>query len=604
MDIRHLPENLINQIAAGEVIERPFSVVRELVENSIDAGATQITVSVRDGGKSHIKIVDNGIGMNRENLIRSVDRHATSKLPEDDLVYIASLGFRGEALPSIGSVARLSLTSRTQNNSEGWQLTVEGGKKSDPIPAAHPVGTTVEVRDLFFATPARLKFLKSSQSENIAIKDVLVRLAMAYPEIGFTFNQDNISRFSVPPITQGHFLNARIDRIAALLGRDFKENTMPLESRRDDGFSLFGFASLPTFHKATAQNQYLFVNGRPVQDKTLKGALRGAYNDVMDHNRCPVAILFVEAPPEDVDMNVHPAKSEVRFRDSGIVRGMIIGTIKNTLMEHGHQSAPSVSQSALGAFEKPDISPIHSGTRLHQSTTARPGGFYDSSRTQTALHSFAPAARTENQVDGTAQENSALSEHPLGAAKAQLFKNYIIAQAEDGLVIIDQHAAHERLTYERIKNDLHQSGVARQGMLIPEIVDLDEASISALMDNVEDLKKLGLVIASFGKGSVSVEEVPAMLGNRVDWQSLVRDIAETLQDIDNTQNLLQDHLWALCSRMSCHGSVRSGRILNADEMNNLLRAMENEALSGQCNHGRPTYVKLSLQEIEKLFGRK
>ncbi|MBX2834243.1 MAG: DNA mismatch repair endonuclease MutL [Micavibrio sp.] len=611
MRIRYLPETLINQIAAGEVIERPFAAVKELVENSIDAGSKRIDISLRDGGKSLILINDDGCGMDADELKACVDRHATSKLPGEDLVNIAHMGFRGEALASIGAVARLKVSSRAQGAAEAFEVSVEGGKKSEVQPSSHPEGTQIKVRDLFFATPARLKFLKSERSEYLAVKDVILRLAMASPHIAFSLSNDG---------KEGVKLPATLDpqsRLAAIMGKDFGENSMPIEAQREE-FKLSGFAGLPTLHRGNAQHQYLFVNGRPVRDKLLTGCVRGAYADVLHGGRHPLLALFLDVPASDVDVNVHPAKAEVRFRDPAMVRGLIISALKHAIHAHGTTSSSSVSMGALGRF-KPEGT--DSGPALPYSRGSTPavprsyaygGGMREASALQYepyASTSFpaqssmavdmAPAARAEPQYVQAVQEES----FPLGSARAQLHENYIVAQTEDGMVIVDQHAAHERLVYEKFKTQMEQSGIERQGLLTPEIVDLDEADVARLLKHAEKLEKLGLEVEPFGSGAVAVQSVPSLLGAKPNIHALIRDMADEIAEHGNAL-ALEERLNHILSTMACHGSVRSGRRMNADEMNALLRQMEKTPLSGQCNHGRPTYIELSLADIEKLFGRR
>lgn len=608
--IRHLPDTLVNQIAAGEVIERPSAVVRELVENAIDAGATHIHIQTRDGGQNLIQISDNGIGMSVQDLENCVERHATSKLKTDDLLNIHTLGFRGEALPSIGAVSRLTIQTRQEDDDQAWEIKVEGGKKTPPSPTAHPLGTSVTVKDLFYATPARLKFLKTPATENRYIQDVVKRLAMAYPVVGFQLTIDGKEKFNLLP--QKNFQDGQLQRLKDILGADFADNAVVVDTKRDD-VDLFGLAGLPTHGKATSQYQYLFVNNRPVTDKMLVGALRGAYRDVMERGRYPMAVLFLRLPATQVDMNVHPAKAEVRFRQSDLVRGLIVGGVKQTLHTHGGETAPSVSQAALGSFTSASLGlapsgyqplPASSGQRVSAAGLSEARRVADSiSHKQNTFGEFAqtPSAKIE-PISTT--EQAPENDHPLGAARAQVFENYIVAQAEDGLVIVDQHAAHERLVYEKIKTQLEENGVEKQGLLLPEIIDLDEEDIALLTAVSDDLAKLGLTIEPFGNGSIAVQDVPALLGNRLNLQGMVRDLVDQLRDDHNTENLLETKLYALCSTMACHGSVRSGRRLSGEEMNALLRSMENTPNSGQCNHGRPTYVKMSFHDLEKLFGRR
>ena len=602
MTIRLLPSNLVNRIAAGEVVERPSSVVKELVENAIDAGATRIDVVLRDGGRSEITVADNGRGMSKDELALAVERHATSKLPDDDLERIATLGFRGEALPSIASVSRFAIASRASGADEAWRLSVEGGVKGRPEPAAHPEGTRVEVRDLFYATPARLKFLKTERTELFQAVDAVNRLAMAHPEIAFTLKDGDASKIKLPA-SAGDLFAARLDRLAAIMGRDFRDNALPIDAARE-GIRLTGFAGLPTLNRGNAALQYLFVNGRPVRDKLLYGAIRGAYQDFLARDRHPLVALFVEAPGDTVDVNVHPTKAEVRFRDPGLVRGLIVGALRQALAEAGHRASTTVADAALGALRR------HEGTRPdlpYGQSTGVPRGLaesavrYQAPPAQGGLATFdRPSAPPDAGM--AADETPAAVDHPLGAARAQLHETYVVAQTRDGLVIVDQHAAHERLVYEKMKESLGRTGVARQGLLIPEVVELDEASADRLAARAGELAELGLVLERFGEGAVVVREVPALLGP-TDVQGLVRDLADELAELGETL-ALKERLEEVCGTMACHGSVRAGRRLNGQEMDALLRQMEATPHSGQCNHGRPTYVELKLADIEKLFGRR
>jgi len=608
MTIRLLPANLVNQIAAGEVVERPASAVKELVENAIDAGAGRIDVVLAEGGQALISVTDDGCGMRPDELELAVERHATSKLPDDDLFDIKALGFRGEALPSIGSVARLRLTSRPKGADSAWTLLVEGGAKGQPEPAAHPFGTRVEVRDLFFATPARLKFMKSPRAELGHAKDVLERLAMAHPRIGFSLADEARSILKFPPCG-GDDETARIERLAAVLGRDFGPASLSVEAERE-GIRLSGRIGLPTFNKATAVGQYLFVNGRPVRDRQLNGAVRAAYQDVLAHDRHAVLALFLSLPPDTVDVNVHPAKAEVRFRDPGLVRGLIIGAIKHALANAGHRAAQpsSVGLGALGAFRPQSAVPLTQHQPSFASWTPPPRPSYAQVEQAAVaqapfaaplgLSEFIPQGRVAELPPDAPEEPS----YPLGVARGQVHNTYIIAQTEDGLVIVDQHAAHERLVYERMKEAMAAGGVARQGLLIPEVVELDERAIGRLLARSTDLEAMGLVLEPFGPGAVAVREVPALLGD-CDVKGLVQDLADELEEWGETLSL-QDKLAHVCGTMACHGSVRAGRKLNGAEMNALLRQMEATPHSGQCNHGRPTYVELKLADIEKLFGRR
>jgi DNA mismatch repair protein MutL len=598
MSIRRLPDHLVNRIAAGEVVERPASAVKELVENSIDAGATRIEVVIRDGGKSLIAVTDNGCGMTHDELILAVERHATSKLADDDLQHIDTLGFRGEALPSIASVSRFAITSRTQGADSAWTLAIDGGTMQAPVPAAHPEGTRVEVRDLFYATPARLKFLRTDRTESQRIAEALNRLAMAHPEIGFQLRDEERKRIDLAP-ENGDLLDAKLERLSRVMGREFAENALVIDAERA-GARLTGYAAVPTLNRANAQQQYLFVNGRPVTDRLLIGAVRGAYADFLARNRHPMVALFLELDPNLVDVNVHPAKSEVRFRDPGLVRGLIVGALKHALAEAGHRASTTVSQAALGAVRQGGGAVPSYGYRPQ---TPSRGMSENVIAFQAPLDRAAPAARIESGSgtdDGTEALDS--SDYPLGAAKAQLHATYVIAETEDGLVIVDQHAAHERLVHERMKKALAADGVKRQALLIPEVIELDPDAVGRLSDRAHELAELGLVLEGFGEGAVVVREVPALLG-AADVQSLVRDLADELAELGETF-ALKERLDEVCGTMACHGSVRAGRLLNATEMNALLREMEATPHSGQCNHGRPTYVELKLADIEKLFGRR
>jgi DNA mismatch repair protein MutL len=620
--LRRLPDGLINRIAAGEVVERPASAVKELVENSLDAGAGQVDVTLRDGGRALILVADDGHGMSPEELQLAIDRHCTSKLQGDDLVNIAALGFRGEALPSIGAVSRLTLASRAQGAEAAWQIRVEAGEAGPVEPARLPKGTRVEVRDLFYATPARLKFLKQPRTELSHVQDTLQRLAMAHPHVGFTLTDGDRQVLRYPPAGGDDLFDARLARLSAVMGRQFADNAMAIHAERE-GLGLTGYAGLPTLNKANAQSQYLFVNGRPVKDRLLQGALRGAYQDVLARDRHPMAALFLELPAAEVDVNVHPAKAEVRFREPGLVRGLIVSAIRHQLAEAGHRASGSVAEQALGAF-RPESAPAapQGGSRGPGSYAYAPGrtesgwgGAYGSGQPAYATAGMREAAQAYHaplpEMDAgpsaraeapAAEPEAPAADHPLGAARAQLHENYIVAQSARGLVLVDQHAAHERLVYERMKAELAERGVARQGLLIPEVVELEERAAQRVADRAAELQRLGLTIEAFGGGALVVREVPALLGE-VDVQGLVRDLADELEESDDTLSL-EDRLHRVCSRMACHGSVRSGRRLNIDEMNALLRQMEATPKSGQCNHGRPTYIELGLADIEKLFGRR
>ena len=606
MTIRLLPESVVNRIAAGEVVERPAAVVKELVENALDAGAHQIDVVLRDGGRTHVAVTDDGCGMTADELVLAVERHATSKLPDDDLTRISTMGFRGEALPSIGAVSRLTITSRLRDG-EAWQLLVEGGRKGAPQPASHAYGTRVDVRDLFYATPARLKFLKTERTELDHALDAVQRLAMAHPEVAFSVSDGERVRFACASETDLTGDDAALlRRLATVMGRDFSENALAVDAQRD-GVRLFGFAGLPTLNRNTTRHQYLFVNGRPVRDRLLHGAVRGAYQDFLARQRHPLVALFVEIDPELVDVNVHPAKTEVRFRDAGVVRGLIVGALRHALAQAGHRASTTVADAALGALRPATGLPYPgraayptAGSAVSHELAEAAAAYYAPLEGQIPGLDGAPATAPVSQVDGDAAMASV--EHPLGAARAQLHETYIVAQTADGIVIVDQHAAHERLVYERMKKALDNGGVTRQGLLLPEVIDLDDAIATRLAERAEELAELGLVLEKFGSGAVVVREVPALLG-QTDVRALVRDLADDLAEMD-TALALRERLEEVCSTMACHGSVRAGRQLNAAEMNALLREMEVTPHAGQCNHGRPTYVELKLADIERLFGRR
>ncbi|HEX6102202.1 MAG TPA: DNA mismatch repair endonuclease MutL [Alphaproteobacteria bacterium] len=591
MTIRRLPAELVNRIAAGEVVERPAAAVKELVENAIDAGASRIDVALRDGGLSLILVTDDGSGMSPEELALAIERHATSKLPDDDLVHIRSLGFRGEALPAIGAVSRLTITSRRRGASDCWSIVVEGGAVGGVTPAAGGEGTRVEVRDLFYATPARLKFMKTARTELDHAVDIVQRLAMAHPAIAFTLSDGERVRLRLPAAS-GDAEAARLDRLGAALARDFAENALAIAAARE-GHLLSGFAGLPTLNRATAAGQYLFVNGRPVRDKLLLGAVRGAYQDFLARDRHPVLALFLELPPESVDVNVHPAKAEVRFREAGLVRGLIVGALKHALAEAGHRASTTVAASTLSAIRPaPYAQPAYA---LPQ----RPGA----GLAERAQAFYAPLPGTgAPAAPPPAAPAAELASFPLGAARAQLHGTYIVAETPDGLVIVDQHAAHERLVYERMKSALANGGIARQALLLPEVVELEEGACARLVARAGELAELGLVLEPFGAGAVVVREVPAMLG-QIDAAGLVRDLAEELAELGDAL-ALKERLEEVSSTLACHGSVRAGRRLLPDEMNALLRQMEATPGSGTCNHGRPTYIELKLADIERLFGRR
>lgn len=610
MTLRRLPENIVNQIAAGEVVERPASAVKELVENAIDAGATKIDVVMREGGRTLITVTDNGRGMNAAELELCFERHATSKLPDDDLVHIQNLGFRGEAIPSIASVSRMTITSRNDGDKNAWTLSVEGGRKGTLEPVGAPQGTRVEVRDIFFATPARLKFLKTVRSEFGAALDVIRRLAMAYPAIAFTLADERRVALRVNS-AQGDMFEAWLDRLGAIMGRDFADNSIRINAERD-GIKLSGYAGVPTFNRGNATMQFMFVNGRPVRDKLFTGAVRGAYMDLLARDRHPLLALFLDVPADHVDVNVHPAKAEVRFRDAGGVRGLIVGGLRHALAEQGHRASSTISGQALGAFQAQPIPPPFQSRVQNadhgQWRDGADGGMTRSLADQAYVYQAplsspgqpqAPGSPLSPEQQGQVQE---LQAYPLGAARSQLHETYIVSQTTSGLILVDQHAAHERLVMERMKKQLAKKEVARQILLLPEVVELDEVAANRIAERAEELAEMGLVLELFGIGAIVVRETPAMLGE-CNIKGLVQDLSDDLGELD-TALALKDRLDDVCATMACHGSVRAGRRLNIDEMNALLREMEVTPHSGQCNHGRPTYVELQLSDIEKLFGRR
>jgi DNA mismatch repair protein MutL len=611
MPVRQLSEGIVNRIAAGEVVERPASVVKELIENALDAGATRIEVVTDGGGRRLIRVTDDGAGMTRADLALAVERHATSKLPDDDLNDIRTLGFRGEALPSIGAVARLAITTRHAGEPHAWAITVDGGDKSEVKPGALGEGTRVEVRDLFYATPARLKFLKSDRSEAEAIREVVRRLAMSRPDVAFTLAGEERA-----PVTWAAALPGppgRLARLADILGSEFRANAVELRAGGDGPagtsrgrIAIDGFAGLPTLTRANSLGQYLFVNGRPVRDKLLIGVVRAAYADYLPRDRHPIVALFVTLDPREVDVNVHPAKAEVRFRDPALVRSLLIRALQEALTRDGRRAASTGGSDTIAAF-RPDTLP-RQGWDWRRSP-ARPDARSFAMRGNTAL-GLAEAAQAAFEVGAPAADARVeaappapdLLERPLGAARAQVHESYIVAQTRDGLVIVDQHAAHERIVYERLKAALDQRGVARQILLIPEIVELDEADVEQISARAGELARYGLAVEPFGPGAVAVRETPALLGE-INAQALVRDLAEHMAEWDEALPL-ERRLMHVAATMACYGSVRAGRRLKPEEMNALLREMEGTPNSGQCNHGRPTYVELKLTDIERLFGRR
>ena len=603
--IRQLDDAAINRIAAGEVVERPASAIKELVENAIDAGARRISVDIADGGKTLIRVTDDGCGMTGDDLPLALSRHATSKIDGTDLLNIHSFGFRGEALPSLGAVGRLTITSRAQGH-DGVQISVSGSAETPVKPAALNRGTVVELRDLFYATPARLKFMRTDRAELGAVVDIIKRLAMAEPAIGFSLRDvsDGKDRilFRVDP-ESGDLFDALHGRLRQVLGAEFAENALPIDATRD-GVRLTGYAALPTYSRGAAVMQFFFVNGRPVRDKLLLGALRGAYADFLSRDRHPAVALFIDCDPHLVDVNVHPAKSEVRFQDAGSVRGLVVSSLRHALANAGHRSSTTVAGATLGAMqpEKPH-QPIYQMDRPSQSARSASYTYQAPSAeaASTASFGFAETPAVSARVEQVIETQTPDPSHPLGAARAQVHENYIIAQTETGIVIVDQHAAHERLVYEKLKSQMRENGVAAQALLIPEIIELSSHKAALILGLADELAALGLGIEPFGGSAIAVRETPAILGS-VNATALIRDVLDELADWGDSQ-LVQSKIEAILSRVACHGSIRSGRQMRAEEMNALLRDMERTPHSGQCNHGRPTYVELKLSDIERLFGR-
>ena len=602
MPVKQLPETLINQIAAGEVIERPASAAKELIENAIDAGATRIEIATAGGGKSLVRITDNGCGMDTADLDLAVRRHCTSKI-SDTLDDIRTLGFRGEALPSIGSVAKLTITSRRQGDPEGAQVTVAGGRMSPVRPAAANTGTVVEVRDLFFATPARLKFLKSERAEAAAITEMVKRMAIAFPSIRFVLSGPDRSTLELSATGDD-----QLARIAQILGPEFRDNAIEIDAERED-VSLKGFVGVPTFNRGNSAHQYAFVNGRPVQDKLILSAIRGAYAETVPSGRYPVAVLSIQLDPAFVDVNVHPAKADVRFRDPGLVRGLIVGAIREALAREGSRASTTGGYGLMRAFrtgtdqarapwhaDQSPSRPLAEGRGFSEGQQAAFDSLTVPSGRTDAPDQPEPISRAENTDSPISFAN-----HRLGAARAQLHEKYIVTQTDDALVIVDQHAAHERLVFEEMRKALDAGRLVSQALLIPEIIDLPEEDCDRLMAHAHDLDRFGLAIERFGPGAVAVRETPAMLGE-INAAQLVRDLADEIAEW-NTAGGLRSKLEHVAATMACHGSVRSGRRLRPEEMNALLRQMEATPGSGQCNHGRPTYIELKLSDIERLFGR-
>ena len=615
MPIRILPDNLINQIAAGEVIERPASAVKELVENAIDAGATSIEITLVDGGKSLIVVNDNGKGMSKEDLALSIERHATSKLPDNDLFNINFLGFRGEALPSIASVAKLTITSRRKDDDSAWKISVAGGDVTPVAPVAANCGTKVEVRDLFYATPARLKFLKTGAGETAHCVDIINHIALANPNISFYLYDDKKKRISFNAGGED-LAKARLERINEIMGEDFASNSIAINSSRD-GVSVSGFISLPTFNKANSLSQFMFVNNRPVRDKTLLGALKAAYQGVLEIGRYPVCALFFEVNPQLVDVNVHPTKAEVRFFDGNSIRGLMISAIRNALAKGAAQTAQtdelvqmlnnSVSQKSEGIEFFHDSVSLPSTIMPSRPLSVRPQSrrLSTSSARRSSPSPIDIMPQFSNNISVRAEEAVDDCEQNvgiLGAAKAQIHNTYIVSQTEDSMIIVDQHAAHERIVMEKFKELMAKKEKApTQMLLIPEVVDLSLSEKSAIMENAKQLAEFGLIIEEFGAQGIIIREVPALIAN-CDVKSLIHDLSEQISEWGK-DSALEEKINSFCATMACHGSVRAGRSLNLAEMNKLLRDMENTPNSGQCNHGRPTYFELKIKDIDKLFHR-
>ncbi len=621
MSIRRLPEHLVNRIAAGEVVERPASALKELVENAIDAGASRIAIALGGGGTTSIEVADDGCGMGPADMALALERHATSKLPGEEIEAVTTLGFRGEALPSIASVARLTVESRVRGE-DGWSRVVDNGRLEGEGPAALPPGTRIRVEHLFARIPARRKFLRSERSEYAACLDVVKRLAMARPDIGFTLEHDGRRVLALPPGED------RPARVAALTDRALADNSLAVDYGRG-AVRLGGVAGLPTFNRGVADHQYLFVNGRPVKDRLLIGAVRAAYQDLLARDRHPVLALFIDLPGAEVDVNVHPAKTEVRFRDPANIRGLIIGGLRHALNEAGHRSAQQPSAAALGNWQAGgDLAPalevagaelpsplargsgaegvqpgqLRFGGPRHHSFVLPPHPNPLPTGEGTGVHdhraAYAPSARAEAAAEAPPDAQA----FPLGVARGQVAATYIVAEAQDGLVLVDQHAAHERLVLERMRRAMANGGVARQALLLPEVVELDEPACDRIEARIDELAEMGLEVERFGPAAILVRATPAMLGAG-DVKGMIADLADELAAFDEALSL-KERLDHVAATMACHGSVRAGRILSVAEMNALLREMEVTPHSGQCNHGRPTWVKLAHGDIEKLFGRK
>ena len=606
--IKQLDETVINKIAAGEVVERPASAVKELIENSIDAGCSDITIEVADGGKTLIRVIDDGLGMSDIDLPIALRRHATSKLPNDNLLNINSFGFRGEALPSLGAVGRLRIISHNDGNG-AHEINVNGGKISDIKPAARTLGTTIELRDLFYATPARLKFLRSTKSELKAITDTVKGLSISTPNIAFTLidKTGGKSRKILQVQKEKDVSLASIkNRLSRVLGQDFSKNSISIDVTRED-VNLTGYVCLPTYARASNAMQYFFVNSRQVRDKQLIGALRAAYSDFMPRDRFPAAAIYINCRPDFVDVNVHPGKSEVRFRDPQGIRSLIVTGIRQVIAIEGHRSSSTLSTAALGAMrEQTHQMPSANNEQVTKNSKNMDYNgnkrFFTRDVEPAFQETWKPSARDFQTKDEHANFIEEFESFPLGAPIAQFGENYIISQNEDGIVIIDQHAAHERLVYEKLKEQAKDNKIEVQALLVPEILEFSEPEILVLMEYKDNLSRYGLKINQFGINSIAVQEIPAIL-NSENIKKLIFDILDELTDLENSDTL-EKKINAVLSRIACHGSIRSGRMLRTEEMNSLLREMENTPNSGQCNHGRPTHISIRMSDIERLFGRR
>lgn len=593
MEIRRLPENLINQIAAGEVVERPASALKELIENSIDANATQIDIVLNDGGKSLISVSDNGIGIEKNHIILAVERHATSKLPTNDLNKIEFLGFRGEALPSIAAVSQLNIQTKSNKSEEAWALDVVAGKFDDIYPSPRQLGTIISVKNLFFATPARLKFLKSSNLERSYCHQIVLKQALVNPKIGFRLQADGKELLNIKPESEigsdEYFLN----RIRNILGKSFADEAIKINNsktlKNQDFLKINGFIGLPTLNKSNYSQQYLFINGRSIQDRNLSGAIRAAYRDTLPKGRFPIFCLYIDVPPEFIDVNVHPGKTEVRFQDNAIIRSLIVGSISRELNIHSSQTSSELSKQAIEKF--------------HTYNEIKVNDNYEKVESFFSKNDFVPSVKPVNENNDLQDQrlDHQDEDFPLGVALAQFSKNYIISRNSQGIVIVDQHAAHERLVLEKMKAARENKSVEKQILLLPEVINLDPTPLAIIIENVELLSEIGFDIEPFGEGMIIVREVPSLLGD-ADIKQIIIDLGDDLSSSGMPTSYIAK-IDLILGNIACHRSVRSGRVLNENEMNQLLREMENTPNSGQCNHGRPTSISLSLKDIEKLFNR-